>query len=135
MLRSLIALLVAFAIAVTGVVQPAYADSTAPNYLSTSSLITINTQGEGNSVAIFDSFKAGDLGEVQQPSNAFIDGLVTGAEETIGVAIGGAIVCYSVGWIATAIFPPAGALAPFCSALTAENAVSGGAKAFAKKAL
>jgi hypothetical protein len=111
MFRSFIASIIAFAIAVTVVINPAYAESTDTNYYFN------NSGGNGNSVVIDNSLNRDGYSEKQDSLNPFIDGLLKGLEEAAGVTIGGAIVCYSIDGIATAFFPPAAALASFCPAI------------------
>ncbi len=95
MFRSLIAVIVALAIAVVGVVKPAYAYSSDSNMGLVNPPITIN--GDGNSVSFNDSFnRFADEGTIKEPSDAFVDGLVKGIAETTGVVIGGIVVCYAL---------------------------------------
>jgi hypothetical protein len=125
MFRSLIAVIVALAIAVVGVVKPAYAYSSDSNMGLVNPPITIN--GDGNSVSFNDSFnRFADEGTIKEPSDAFVDGLVKGIAETTGVVIGGIAVCYALDGIATAFFPPAAAAAAFCPTI---GTAGGGAKA------
>lgn len=125
MFRSLIAVIVALAIAVVGVVKPAYAYSSDSGVMPVNPSITIN--GNGNSVSFNDSFnRFVDEETIKSPSNALADGLVKGIAETTGVVIGGMLVCYALDGIATAFFPPAAAAAAFCPAI---GTAGGGAKA------
>lgn len=125
MFRSLIALAVAFAIAIAGFVKPAYA------YSGNSDVMpgNYNTEirGNNNTVNFKDSFNNNNRGTVD-PFDSFSKGFMDGAATTIGITIGGVVVCYTVNGIAATVFPPAAALAAFCPAL---GAVSGGATAAA----
>lgn len=125
MFRSLITVIVALAIAVVGVVKPAYAYSSDSNMGLVNPPITIN--GNGNSVSFNDSFdRFADERTINSPSDAFVDGVVKGIAGTTGVVIGGTLVCYALDGIATAFFPPAAAAAAFCPSI---GAAGGGAKA------
>lgn len=125
MFRSLIAVIVALAIAVVGVVKPAYAYSSDSGVMSVNPSVVIN--GNDNSVSFYDSFdRFADEGTIKEPSDAFVDGLVNGIAQTSGVVIGGVVVCYALDGIATAFFPPAAAVAAFCPAI---GTAGGGAKA------
>jgi hypothetical protein len=128
MFRSFIAVIVALAIAVVGVVKPAYAYSIDSNMGLVNPPITIN--GNGNSVSFNDSFERfDDEGTIERPSDAFANGLMKGIAETTGVVIGGIVVCYALDGIATVFFPPAAAAAAFCPAI---GTAGGGAKAVIK---
>lgn len=125
MFRSLMAVIVALAIAIVGVVKPAYAYSSDSGVMPVNSSVVIN--GNDNSVSFYDSFDSfADEGTIKSPSDAFADGLVKGIAETTGVVIGGIVVCYALNGIATAFFPPAAAAAAFCPAI---GTAGGGAKA------
>jgi hypothetical protein len=116
MFRSLIASIIAFAIAVTVVVNPAYAESTDTNYYVN------NSGGNGDLVRIDESLNSVSDGASLDLANPFINGLVNGIGYTIGVVI----VCYSIDGIATAFFPPAAALAAYCPAMPAIGGTLGG---------
>ena len=113
MFRSLIASIIAFAIAVTVVVNPAYAESTDTNYYFN------NSGGNGDLVSIDESLNSVSDGASLDLANTFINGLWKGVVETAGVTIGGVILCYSIDGIATLVFPPAAALAAYCPAIGA----------------
>ncbi len=113
MFRSLIASIIAFAIAVTVVVNPAYAESADTNSYFNNYGVINNIYGNGNSVTIDNPSKKDSYSEKQDSSNPFIDGVINMA----GSLIGGAIVCYSIDGIATVFFPPAAVLASFCPAM------------------
>lgn len=115
MVRGLIALVIAFVITISGFAKPAYAGSINSNYLANSYAV-VNTPEDINSIDIIDSFNSSDIYTTHAP-NSFIDGLINGALSTLGVAIGGAIVCYTLDGVATVFFPPAGALSAFCPAV------------------
>lgn len=133
MVRNLIALVLAFAISISGIVKPAYADSSNLSYVPANSTVVVNTQGDSNSVIIRGSFNGESYGTRQETSDSFVDGLINGAKTTLGVALGGAAVCYTIDGVATLFFPPAGALSAFCpamgSAFGSGNAVNQGVKA------
>ena len=124
MFRSLIASIIAFAIAVTVVVNPAYAESTDTNYYVN------NSGGNGDLVSIDESLNSVSDGASLDLANTFINGLWKGVVETAGVTIGGVIggviVCYSIDGIATLVFPPAAALAAYCPAMPAIGGALGG---------
>lgn len=126
MLRSLIALVVAFAIAITGIAKPAYADSNLSSYSSTDSAVVFNTQGNGNSITINDGFNEYGYGDMQPSTATPIDPVLDAAVKTVEGVIGAAIACYAIDSIATLFFPPAGALSAFCPAIGTGNAVSKG---------
>ncbi|MBD2268034.1 hypothetical protein H6F62_04365 [Anabaena sp. FACHB-1391] len=120
MFRSLIASIIAFAIAVTVVVNPAYAESTDTNYYVN------NSGGNGDLVSIDESLNSVSDGASLDLANTFINGLWKGVVETAGVTIGGVILCYSIDGIATLVFPPAAALAAYCPAMPAIGGALGG---------
>ncbi|MDB9537944.1 hypothetical protein PN451_19260 [Dolichospermum planctonicum CS-1226] len=120
MFRSLIASIIAFAIAVTVVVNPAYAESTDTNYYVN------NSGGNGDLVSIDESLNSVSDGASLDLANTFINGLWKGVVETAGVTIGGVIACYSIDGIATLVFPPAAALAAYCPAMPAIGGALGG---------
>ena len=120
MFSSLIASIIAFAIAVTVVVNPAYAESTDTNYYVN------NSGGNGDLVSIDESLNSVSDGASLDLANTFINGLWKGVVETAGVTIGGVILCYSIDGIATLVFPPAAALAAYCPAMPAIGGALGG---------
>jgi hypothetical protein len=120
MFRSLIASIIAFAIAVTVVVNPAYAESTDTNYYVN------NSGGNGDLVSIDESLNSVSDGASLDLANTFVNGLWKGVVETAGVTIGGVILCYSIDGIATLVFPPAAALAAYCPAMPAIGGTLGG---------
>lgn len=128
MFRSLIAVIVALAIAVVGVVKPAYAYSSDSGMELVNPPIVIN--GNDNSVSFYDSFDHfADEEPIKEPSDAFVEGLVNGIVQTTGFMVGGTLVCYALDGIATAFFPPAAAAAAFCPAI---GTAGGGAQAVIK---
>ncbi len=135
MFRSLIALTLAFVIAISGIVKPAYADSRNLSSESANSHMVVNNQGDGNSVNISGSFNSVGDNTPQEKSNPFLDGVIRGVMETGGLVIGGAVVCYGIDGIAALLFPPAAALSALCptvgmgNVLSSGNLISQGAKA------
>lgn len=110
MLQKLIALVLAFALVLTGIIEPAYADS------SYSGIIFDNHK-ETNSTDYYN-YGSSDYGNNRKdPSDQFIDSIVQGVVTTTGLAVGGVVTCYALDGIATAFFPPAAALAAFCPAI------------------
>lgn len=99
MLRKLFALVLALVIAVVGTVKPAYAVSD-----SSSLLNSYNTD-----------FLAAITNEVVKDEivKVAVDAAVNGTV-TIAVTLA---VCYGADALATSVFPPAAALAPFCPVL------------------
>lgn len=93
MIRSLIALFLAFTMAISGITLPAYAAS--------------------NHSAAVDNYL-----ENEESGNSFISDYLGLIANSIKVAsatlVGTAIVCYTVDAAATLVFPPAVALAPLC---------------------
>lgn len=110
MLRGLIALVLAFAIAITGMANPAYAYS---DNSTAQAPIIVDNRGDNNSINI-NSGNGYGSDPLNNPSNSFVDGLINGAATTAGFAVGGAIVCYALDGVATMFFPPASAAAAFC---------------------
>ncbi|MCC5603802.1 hypothetical protein [Nostoc favosum] len=137
MFRNLIAIIVAIAIAIAGAIEPAYAYTNDSSGVSVSHHIHI-TQGDNSSVSLYQnqgemhlSINQGNYGTVnlnhinnsadkyttENSSESLIDNVVTGVVENAVTVIGGAMACYALDGIATAFFPPAAVLAPFCAAL------------------
>ncbi|MEA5419161.1 hypothetical protein VB712_07955 [Spirulina sp. CCNP1310] len=50
-------------------------------------------------------------------ANQFFDSVIDGAINTAGVAVGATLLCYGADGLATTVFPPAAALAPFCTSI------------------
>ena len=121
MFRSLIALLIASVLTLTGLAAPAYADSSKINGFS------------WGAKQVFDSHNTINI--VAHPSDrsspSFWDRLAKsvgdGALGTVGVVVGGAVVCYTLDGAAATVFPPAAALLPYCPAVGL--AVGGGSAA------
>ena len=129
MFRGLIALLVACVLAITSLTAPAYADSNQVGGLS----VGAKQISDSHDIIIVSP-----LPEPPSPDfwKSFVDGVVNGALETAGAAIGGAAICFIADGVATTVFPPAGVLLPYCSGLGAtvgtRNAVENGFDAVAK---
>lgn len=117
MLRSLIAFIVALTIAITGIVQPAYAAS--------DNTYNFSNQGNGNSIYLNDSLQNSNPGVANTILQPFIDGAVA----AVGTIVGTAVVCYVAIPAVTTVFPPAAALVPFCPAI---GTSIGGAEAAVK---
>lgn len=122
MFRNLIALVIAFAIAFTGIVEPAHAYPDNSGVMPAISHGFI--EGNGNTVNINDSFNSNN-GRTEELSSSVGDAITDGMIKTLGGVIGGAVICYVIDSAATMFFPPAVALAPFCAAI---GATSGGAR-------
>lgn len=110
MLRGFIACIIALTIAITGIVQPAYA---APG-----NAYTFSNQGNGNSVYINDSsqnFNTGvndSLLNSNSDSNDYIIKTVVSTILGFTIPVG---ICLVADAAATTVFPPAGFLAPYCA--------------------
>jgi hypothetical protein len=124
MLRKFIAFAVAFALTLTGIMGPAYADSSSLG-------ISFDNHKENNSAEYYtygDSYYGNTS---QDPAEQFAESLVQGAVGMAGMIVGGTITCLALDGIATVVFPPAAALAAFCPAI---GGASGGAGAIAQLA-
>lgn len=112
MLQKLVALVLAFALVLTGIIEPAYADS------SYSGIIFDNHKETNSNYHYNYNYGSSNYSDNRKDaSDQFVDGMVQGAAMTAGLAVGGAITCYALDGIATAFFPPAAALAAFCPAI------------------
>lgn len=118
MLRKLVALVIVLALVLTGIMEPAYADSSYSG-------ITFDNHKESNSI---DYYNYGDIyyGDTDKDSSEqFIDSAIQGGITTLGTVVGGLVTCYTLDGIAAVFFPPAAALAAFCPTI---GGATGGAE-------
>lgn len=116
MIRSLIALFLAFAIAISGITLPAYAASSNPDFIN-------------------------NYPKNEESGNGYIDDSLLFVGEGVKNAtqglIGATILCYTLNAVATTVFPPVAVLLPFCpmvESVAAVKAISGGLRRFAASA-
>jgi hypothetical protein len=117
MIRSLIAFIAAFAIAFTGIMEPAYAYSN-----NSGTVLDNHKEHYSNQYNYGDSYYGNGS---EDPLGEHVDNVVNGAVKTVEFAAGAAIACYTLDGIATVFFPPAATLSAFCPALAG---MTGGAK-------
>jgi hypothetical protein len=126
MFQSLIAVIVALAIAITGFVKPACANSSdLPSFISVNSPYAIVVDSENDSAASIRY-------AIQEATEHLVDTVSKGLVETAEYAVGGYAACYILDSIATLFFPPAAAVAAFCPVAGGAGAVFGETKAVSK---
>lgn len=111
MFRGLIAIVVAFAIALSSFAKPSYA-MPVESAMEAASTVIIQ-QGDNNFAQI--NPPAIEPISTSEPTAAdeFWQGVQKGVVETSGAIVGGVIVCYALDGLATMIFPPAAAASAF----------------------
>jgi hypothetical protein len=67
-----------------------------------------------------------------QESSTFADAVKDGAIYTVGFAVGATAICYGADLLATAAFPPAAFLAPYCPVVGGGTVLVRGVQAIAK---
>ena len=110
--RGIITTFMVITLAVLGFVSPSYA-APASTGSAGENMINIVQTGDGNSITIVTP-PSPTTAFPSESVNDVLGWVSDGVIETAKVMVGGAIVCYTVDGLATTIFPPAGALLPFC---------------------
>ncbi len=121
MFKTLIAVIVALAITITGFVKPAYADLSNLPFASATSLYVAVIDSESDNTASIRY-------AIQDATKHFVDIVGKGFVETSAYALGAGAACYILDGVATLFFPPAAAAAAFCPLAGGTGAIFGGTK-------